>query len=435
MVNLTAAKQPAKPIVTTPIYYCEEVKADQLYAFGDKLKWYYNPTGTIHTEIAPTPNTSKLQELEYYVTQTVNGCESERQKIDVIVTFKPNGLIRTDKTEICANDEVELNYFGSADATSQYNWTLPEDGTTILNGGHDQGPLRISLSDPGKQQVKLRVGHVGCLSDEYVQDILVKPLPYANISAKADACLEQEILVASNNYTTGLEIFNWDFDGGYIKHEATGPGAHGIYWATPGVKTMQVTLEKDGCIGTTTADVTVHPKPDATIVAEGYEPGDVVCTGDSLKVSVGIVEPNATYTWSPTRFFDEYSTNAVTYARIDFDGPISVAVEDIYGCKNEGSLDVLTKSCCEMSFPNAFSPNGDSRNDLFRPFALGNREVKSFRVVNRYGQTVFETANRSTAWDGTINGKPADLGTYFYLISFKCGEETVNQSGEVTLVR
>jgi len=435
LVNLSAARQPAEPIVTTPIYYCEEVPADQLYAFGDNLKWYYHPTNTIHTEIAPTPNTSKLQELEYYVTQTVNGCESKRQKIDVIVTFKPNGLILTDKTEICAEEEVTLGYYGSADATAQYNWTMPEEGTTIVNGGYDQGPLVIKLSEPGKQQVKLRVGHVGCLSDEYVQDILVKPLPHANISARSDACLDQDILIESNNYTAGLDTFIWDFDGGYIKHEATGQGVHGVYWNTPGEKNISVTSIHDGCTATTTEMVTVHPKPDAKIVAEDYNEGDVICTSDSLKVSVGTVEPNAVYKWTPTRFFDQYSNEAVTYARIDFDSEIHVEVEDIYGCKNEGSLKVVTKSCCEMSVPNAFSPNADGLNDIFRPVTLGRNELKSFRVVNRYGQAVFETANASTGWDGKVNGKPAELGTYFYLISFKCGAETVNQSGEVILAR
>src|SRR5690606_15279053 len=98
-VRLSAARKPAVPIVSSPIYYCEEMPADKLYAIGDGLKWYYSPTSDIHTDIAPTPNTSKLQELEYYVTQTINGCESDRSKIDVIVTFKPNGLILADKTE------------------------------------------------------------------------------------------------------------------------------------------------------------------------------------------------------------------------------------------------------------------------------------------------------------------------------------------------
>ncbi|MCB0697978.1 MAG: gliding motility-associated C-terminal domain-containing protein, partial [Chitinophagaceae bacterium] len=435
LVNFTAARKPAVPIVTTPVYYCEEAPADQLYAFGDNLKWYYSPVSTIHTETAPTPNTSKLQSLEYFVTQTVNGCESDRNKIDVVVTFKPNGLILANKKELCANEELTLGYYGSADPTSQYNWILPDKGTTIMNGGFDQGPLVIRLDTPGQFQVKLRVGNTGCLSDEYTQNISVKPLPYANISAKSDACVDQDILIASDNYTKGLRSFDWDFDGGLISHEATGQGAHGVYWATAGTKNIKVTVEDKGCTSVTTETVTVHPKPDATITAQNYKEGDVICASDSLKVSVGVIEPNAAYKWSPERFFDSYSNDAVTYARVDFDSRIYVEVEDIYGCTNKDSMMVTTKPCCEMSFPTAFTPNGDSRNDLFRPITVGNRQVKTFRIVNRYGQAVFETANAHTGWDGTMNGKPADIGTYFYLISFNCGNETINQSGEVILVR
>ncbi|MBW7913526.1 MAG: hypothetical protein H3C54_07495, partial [Taibaiella sp.] len=58
LVRYRAAPKPEKPIVNTPVYYCEEMPAEQLTAIGDTLRWYYFPVGGVPTTIAPTPNTS-----------------------------------------------------------------------------------------------------------------------------------------------------------------------------------------------------------------------------------------------------------------------------------------------------------------------------------------------------------------------------------------
>lgn len=435
MVRYRAAPKPTRPIVNTPVYYCEMEEADQLTAIGDTLTWYYFPAGGVPTSTAPTPNTSVNDSHQYYVTQKIDGCESDRSRIDVVVVFRPNGLILLDKDFICAGDSIVLNYYGSAFDGAQFNWVLPSSGTTILNGGFDQGPLELRLDSAGKYQVKLTVGFTGCLSEVYSEDVVVKPLPFGNISVKQDVCLGQPELIENINYTSMLDTFIWDFDGGKTTHFTTDQGPYGVYWETPGEKAIKVTYIHNECTLTDIDTITVHPKPSATIVAEGYNAGDQICASDSLKVTVQTVEPGASYKWTPTRFFDTYSDVPVTYARVDFKSKIYVEVEDIYGCQNKDSLEVLTKSCCEMVFPSAFSPNNDGKNDLFRPITLGRREVETFRVVNRYGQTVYESRQSSLGWDGTMNGKPADVGTYFYLISFMCEKEKVDQSGEVILVR
>lgn len=455
-VRFRAAAKPAPPIVNTPIYYCEEDQSEQLTAVGDTLRWYYFANGGVPTEIAPTPNTSKNDSFKYFVTQTIDGCESERSKIDVVVTFRPNGQILVDRDDICANDTITVGYYGSAFVGSQYNWALPT-GATLLNDGFDQGPLEIVLDSAGLQELKLRVGQTGCLSELYIQDINVKPLPYARLSFDEDVCLAQPELIEALDYTPGLDTFIWNFAGGKTAHFTTDQGPYGVYWETEGKKGITLTMFHDGCYDWVIDTVMVHPKPNATITAEydiwqtdenatprraisvtvPYAQGDVMCASDSLKVTVEQVEPGATYKWSPTRFFDTYSDRPVTYARVDFNSKIYVEVEDVYGCTNEDSLDVVTKSCCEVAVPNAFSPNGDGRNDLFRPVRNGRRQIRTFKVMNRYGQAVYESAELGggRGWDGTFNGKPADIGTYFYLVSFECEGETVDQGGEVILVR
>lgn len=453
LVRFRAAVEPAPPIVNTPLYYCEEVTADQLTAIGDTLRWYYFPDGGVPTENAPTPNTSVNDSFQYYVTQTIDGCESERARIDVVVTFKPNGLINIDKQEICAGDSIVITYFGSAFDGSQYLWTLPNVGAVELNDASGNDTMRVRLDTAGTQEVKLRVGNTGCYSDLYIEEVLVNPLPYGRISAKQDVCMEQPELIEVVDYTPGLDTFQWNFDEGLTTHFTTDQGPYGVYWLEEGEKIVEVTFVDEGCIGKAMDTITVHPEPNATITAESpvyipgdnnsrgiyrydnYAEGDTICASDSIRLTVQDVEPGADYSWTPARFFDTYSDRPVTYARVDFSSKVYVKVEDVYGCINEDSLEVNTKSCCEISMPTAFSPNNDGLNDLFRPIATFRRQIETIRVMNRYGQAVYESAQSGRGWDGSMNGKPADVGTYYYMISFDCEGEKVVQSGEVILVR
>ena len=65
--------------------------------------------------------------------------------------------------------------------------------------------------------------------------------------------------------------------------------------------------------------------------------------------------------------------------------------------------------------PNVFTPNGDGTNDEFR---VVYRSLKEFHcwVYNRWGHLVYEWSDPAKGWDGTIGGRPAAEGAYFYVI-------------------
>ena len=66
---------------------------------------------------------------------------------------------------------------------------------------------------------------------------------------------------------------------------------------------------------------------------------------------------------------------------------------------------------------NAFTPNGDGKNDIFKPIYIGISVLKYFRVFNRYGQMVFETRQPLQGWDGNLYGNPAPEGPYVWEVS------------------
>ncbi|MBS1664911.1 MAG: gliding motility-associated C-terminal domain-containing protein [Bacteroidetes bacterium] len=92
---------------------------------------------------------------------------------------------------------------------------------------------------------------------------------------------------------------------------------------------------------------------------------------------------------------------------------------DIFHAANGcDSTRILNITACEIFFPNAFSPNGDGNNDLFKAINATGLTDFHLTIYNRWGQQVFETTNPTTAWNGQINNKPAPPGSYIYFCEY-----------------
>ena len=87
--------------------------------------------------------------------------------------------------------------------------------------------------------------------------------------------------------------------------------------------------------------------------------------------------------------------------------------------------------------PNAFSPNADNNNDIFRTNGKNVASV-SLAIYNRWGQEVYksETTDLAQGWDGTFKGQDCEVGVYvFYAVAtFTDGTEEFVK-GNVTLTR
>jgi gliding motility-associated-like protein len=86
--------------------------------------------------------------------------------------------------------------------------------------------------------------------------------------------------------------------------------------------------------------------------------------------------------------------------------------------------------------PNVFSPNGDEVNNIFKPFFLGEVDQVEVQVYNRWGQLIFESNDpNNPGWDGNKDDKPAPSDVYIYRVLVGLDGVTVEQKGNVTLVR
>ena len=90
----------------------------------------------------------------------------------------------------------------------------------------------------------------------------------------------------------------------------------------------------------------------------------------------------------------------------------------------------------KLSMPNAFSPNGDGHNDIYR--AKEQQNLVEFRayIFNRWGQKLYEWTDPAEGWDGTYGGKPVKQGVYYVLVKARGADGIVyNIRKDVNLLR
>jgi gliding motility-associated-like protein len=106
------------------------------------------------------------------------------------------------------------------------------------------------------------------------------------------------------------------------------------------------------------------------------------------------------------------------------------------GVRNGATLSFTTISSADILVPSAFSPNGDGQNDLLVPIAVGIRSLSYFKIMNRWGQLVFETKELGKGWDGNFKGIPQPRDTYSWVIeALDVTGKTIRKSGGSLLVR
>ena len=119
-------------------------------------------------------------------------------------------------------------------------------------------------------------------------------------------------------------------------------------------------------------------------------------------------------------------------------GYYEIVATDAKNCTSSTVVVLATGPCCEEIFiPNAFSPNDDFKNDFFEIFSTKGVELLSTKLFTRWGEMFVDTENPIYSWDGKIKGIEAPIGTYFYLIKYKClaTNEIVEAKGDINLIR
>lgn len=120
---------------------------------------------------------------------------------------------------------------------------------------------------------------------------------------------------------------------------------------------------------------------------------------------------------------------------INSPGKFWVQVTNTAGCIASDTLQSSFDDC-ESFIPSAFSPNGDGLNELFGLTNGLNSTIYSFYIYNRYGQLVFISNDSFQKWDGRVKGKPAPIGSYVWMMTYKNRAGFIQtDKGTVMLIR
>ncbi len=433
--------QKPEPPVTKDVVYCQGDVAEPLTAIGTDIKWYLLPQGG-SAQPTPTPITTIPDTVIWYVASNNHGCESDRTPLKVITKYRPSAHILYSNDSVCQFDTLTYLYSGYALDSAVFAWEWPEGAVVLSGNDSTRGPIVVRFDSTGPKHVSLVVSDNGCSSPRATVPVEVKVLPVTVISlSKDNACKDDTIKIGLGYSNMGIMNYWWDFDGGITpwgssgSWGADGGGPYYITWATPGIHPIHLHVQGENeCFSRPDAidTVNLHDRPEAKI--EGLS-ADNICSGDSVRVWASTNLAGNSYEWTPWQFFDDGNNTSVVNAYIEFTRYIKLRVTDAYGCYNEDSMLVHTKPCCEIFLPDAFTPNGDGHNDLFRIVDQGHHPLTDFRVFNRWGEVVFNTTDPSQGWDGSHEGVAQDMDVYYYIVKFKCDGKPTTKIGEVTLIR
>lgn len=291
-------------------------------------------------------------------------------------------------TTVCANTPVQLNVVSN---TNSLRWSTGATGAT-----------HVTASQPGWYWAE--VGKGACALRDSIL-ISWKPNPPGNLLG-ADTTVCEGTLVKLDATTAGA-TYNWNVQQANATVNAARAGA---YW---------VDVNLNGCI-TRSSIVIQHilkPRPDI-----GND--TLLCNGQTLQL---VAPATATdYRWQ------NGSTAPVFIASQP--GVYSITVTNSCGSTtDEIKVDM---GACYVQMPNAFTPNNDGLNDVFRVKYPEFIKTFSMLIFDRWGNKVFQTTDARNGWNGNSNGLTQPSGNYIWNISYTDIEgKTESLKGWVVLIR
>ncbi|MDE3184244.1 MAG: gliding motility-associated C-terminal domain-containing protein [Bacteroidota bacterium] len=317
----------------------------------------------------------------------LHGCKS---LTDSLVIISPSISLAKD-TGFCPGKSLELD---AGPGFSNYQW----------NTGSDQ--QKIIVTNPGHYSIEATTA-VGCKTTDTIS-VQEFATPVAGISKDSTLCEGNVRILDAGNFNS----YKWN----------TGETTRTIDVNHLGIYSVKVT-DNHGCSGSDTAQIKkVVPIPNR------FLPTDTsICSYRPLVLTS--LNDYSNYLWN---------TNAITKAiTVSQPGLYWLLVTDAQNCTGRDSIILHAENCVQGFYiPNAFTPNNDGKNDVFKPFLFAPADEYEFTIYNRAGEIIFKTHQLSEAWNGNYKGMPQDAGVFVWICKYRfTGQQEKIERGSVTLLR
>jgi gliding motility-associated-like protein len=385
----------------------------QYWDFGDGSPIDSLQTNPIHTYAVAGEYT-----VEYRVVAS-DGCSSVYQK-----TFKIGNKPILDFTAspLCTDRVVKLLDRSSVINASIQRWYWKNETTGQTSTQSDPS---FTTAQPGEQRIVFAATSSDGCSDTLRRTIFIHPTP--TISARAeDICLGDTLIIDPRETTAdSMVVGQWfwstsdtdQYTGIPLKHlfDMTGPASVSVF-----------AISRQGCYSDT---LTIDLDVVTTNVQAG--PDQYALPNQSVQL---VASGALSYLWTPAVGLSNPSISN-PMASIRTTQTYVVTGSTTAGCSSTDTVTVFIVENELIQLPNAFSPNGDGLNDLFR-LPLTVIRLNQFSIYNRFGQRIFSTNNRNVAWDGRFKGKLQDPGSYVWVLdAYNIRGERKQLKGSIILIR
>ena len=373
-------------------------------------RYTWSPAYNISNTAVASPSVSPDRPTTYVlrIADAFNCTNTDSVFVDV----KTSVTLRAgNDTTICLGDEITLQ--PQSDALS-YFWS---PAATL-----SQQDTKNPRATPVQNTVYTVIANIG--KCEAVDQVTVRTVPYPVANAGADVGICADSSVTLN--ATGGSNYVWtpaDF-------LTSSGGASTVAKPPHDMQYVVSVSDNKGCPKSVndTVFIKVFPK---VVANAGRDTVVVINQPLQLNGSGGDL-----YTWMPPLGLSNPAI-ANPVATLRDNQRYVLTVSNAAGCSSSDTISVVVyKVDAGMYVPNAFTPNGDGLNDIFRPIALGIRTFISFNVYDRYGNRVYSTQAINAGWDGTYQGKPLDQDVFVWTVEgIDYENNKISKRGSVMLLR
>lgn len=192
-------------------------------------------------------------------------------------------------------------------------------------------------------------------------------------------------------------------------------------------------LDQNNC--TETESITLSPTPPFSVAITASETS--IKLGEEVELTSTVTggSQNFSYQWYPDNNI-ECANCSETSTYLYNSTTVRLQVHDLeYGCVASDSVFIEVEGEFYLYIPNAFSPNGDRKNDLFLVYGTGILGA-TLNVYDKNGFLIFNGEALVQGWDGTVSGSLSPAGLYFYHADIRYIDGTIQQQkGQITLIR
>jgi gliding motility-associated-like protein len=383
----------------------------QLAAVGAG-SFLWSPNYNISNLGVPNPLVSPDVPTTYYVTFTdafgCQGDDSVRVNVKSFVTLEAGN-----DTTICRTDSILLRPFSDG---LYYSWSPP--------GPLSNPAIKNPVAKPLSTTVFYVTSSIGKCNT--TDSIRVRVVPYPTVVASNDTLIC--FLGSAQLQASGGSSYAW-LPPAYLNNNfIANPFASGLPATVRYVVYVRDTL---GCPkpSTDTVLVTVYPR----IIADAGPADTSIVEGEPLLLRA---TGSDNYLWSPPLYLTNPGISSPV-ASPPGNIKYTVTVSNDAGCFDTDTI-LVKVFFVEPGFyiPNSFTPNGDGRNDVFRPILLGMKSLNRFAIYNRWGQMLFSTTTIGQGWNGSFAGKPQDSATYvWYVEGVDYKNRLIKKKGTMMLLR